>query len=141
MVDENSTGAIARTVTEGKAPVTKIRSPTTASESFETVSSASGAKSGTVRRSRFSAQERTKKLKLIEEQAAEGSSTLKEAIKRAGISEQTYYNWKRVWKTASVIDESTDVAQLEEENQRLRKILAEKLRAENAELRKRLGLD
>ncbi|RVH87048.1 transcriptional regulator, partial [Sinorhizobium medicae] len=27
------------------------------------------------------------------------------------------------------------------ENQRLRKLLAEKLRAENAELRKRLGLD
>ncbi|PDT41633.1 transcriptional regulator, partial [Sinorhizobium fredii] len=34
-----------------------------------------------------------------------------------------------------------DLVQLEEENQRLRKRLAEKLRAENAELRKRLGLD
>jgi hypothetical protein len=34
-----------------------------------------------------------------------------------------------------------DLLQLEEENQRLRKLLAEKLRAENADLRKRLKLD
>ncbi|MQV38422.1 transcriptional regulator, partial [Sinorhizobium meliloti] len=33
------------------------------------------------------------------------------------------------------------LVELEEENQRLRKMLAEKLRAENAELRKRLGQD
>ncbi|KPH04294.1 transcriptional regulator (plasmid) [Rhizobium acidisoli] len=42
-------------------------------------------------------------------------------------------------KTA--IDEMDDLLQLEEENQRLRKLLAEKLRAENADLRKRLKLD
>lgn len=39
----------------------------------------------------------------------------------------------------SVLDEITDLLQLEEENARLRKALAEKLRAENADLRKRLG--
>ena len=38
-------------------------------------------------------------------------------------------------------DEISDLLQLEEENQRLRKLLAEKLRAENADLRKRLKLD
>ncbi len=38
-------------------------------------------------------------------------------------------------------DEMEDLLQLEQENQRLRKLLAEKLRAENADLRKRLGLD
>jgi hypothetical protein len=38
------------------------------------------------------------------------------------------------------IDEIADLLQLEEENQRLRKLLAEKLRAENADLRKRLNL-
>lgn len=38
-------------------------------------------------------------------------------------------------------DEMADLLQLEQENQRLRKLLAEKLRAENADLRKRLGLD
>ena len=40
-----------------------------------------------------------------------------------------------------VIDELADLLQLEEENQRLRRLLAEKLRAENADLRKRLKLD
>lgn len=39
------------------------------------------------------------------------------------------------------IDEMADLLQLEEENKRLRKLLAEKLRAENADLRKRLKLD
>ena len=38
-------------------------------------------------------------------------------------------------------EEMEDLLQLEQENQRLRKLLAEKLRTENADLRKRLGLD
>lgn len=38
-------------------------------------------------------------------------------------------------------EEMEDLLQLEQENQRLRKLLAEKLRAENVDLRKRLGLD
>ena len=41
----------------------------------------------------------------------------------------------------TAIDEMADLLQLDEENQRLRKLLAEKLRAENADLRKRLNLD
>lgn len=41
---------------------------------------------------------------------------------------------------APVLDDIADLIQLEEENARLRKALAEKLRAENADLRKRLGL-
>ncbi|MGF6175457.1 SyrB-like regulator [Ensifer sp. 4252] len=41
---------------------------------------------------------------------------------------------------APALDEFADLLQLEEENARLRKALAEKLRAENADLRKRLGL-
>ncbi|MBW6426174.1 transcriptional regulator [Rhizobium sp. XQZ8] len=42
---------------------------------------------------------------------------------------------------AAAGDEMADLFQLEEENQRLRKLLAEKLRAENADMRKRLKLD
>lgn len=42
--------------------------------------------------------------------------------------------------SVAAVDEITDLLQLEEENQRLRKLLAEKLRAENADLRKRLNL-
>ncbi len=56
---------------------------------------------------------------------------------------------KRASKTAptatapstAAMDEMADLLQLEEENRRLRKLLAEKLRAENADLRKRLNLD
>ena len=43
-------------------------------------------------------------------------------------------------RSPAAIDEMADLLQLEEENRRLRKLLAEKLRAENADLRKRLNL-
>ncbi|ACM31154.1 SyrB2 transcriptional regulator (plasmid) [Rhizobium rhizogenes K84] len=86
---------------------------------------------------------------MIEMRVAEGTATLKDVIKSAGISEQTYYNWKRAVRPVDHenkrpipgSDEFADLVQLERENQRLRQILAEKLRAENAELRKRLGLE
>ncbi|AOF92844.1 hypothetical protein [Sinorhizobium sp. RAC02] len=42
---------------------------------------------------------------------------------------------------APVLDDMAELLQLEEENKRLRKTLAEKLREENANLRKRLGLN
>ncbi|CAN7709342.1 transcriptional regulator [Neorhizobium tomejilense] len=42
--------------------------------------------------------------------------------------------------SVAAVDEFADLLQLEEENQRLRTQLAEKLRAENADLRKRLNL-
>ncbi|AOF94299.1 hypothetical protein [Sinorhizobium sp. RAC02] len=42
---------------------------------------------------------------------------------------------------AAADEEMEDLFQLEQENQRLRKLLAEKLREENASLRQRLGLD
>jgi hypothetical protein len=42
--------------------------------------------------------------------------------------------------SVTAVDEFADLLQLEEENQRLRKLLAEKLRTENADLRKRLNL-
>jgi len=41
--------------------------------------------------------------------------------------------------TANVIDDIADLIKLEEENKQLRKELSEKLRAENADLRERLG--
>jgi len=42
---------------------------------------------------------------------------------------------------AAPSDDFADLMQLEAENQKLRKSLAEKLRAENADLRKKLGLN
>lgn len=59
-----------------------------------------------------------------------------EPVKRPRNNEQT-----AAAEATSAGDEMADLLQLEEENQRLRKLLAEKLRAENADLRKKLKLD
>ncbi|GAA3102361.1 transposase [Rhizobium viscosum] len=96
----------------------------------------------------LSDQDKVEKIGKIEAQVA-GGATLKDAVKSAGISDQTYYQWKKaaaqlVTETpavsVSVDDELSEFIQLEEENRRLRKLLSEKLRAENADLRKRLGM-
>jgi hypothetical protein len=64
------------------------------------------------------------------------ASTKREPVKRARKNEQA-----AAVEATSADDEMADLLQLEEENQRLRKLLAEKLRAENADLRKKLKLD
>ncbi len=46
---------------------------------------------------------------------------------------------RKVDATLAPIDGFSELLKLEEENQKLRKALSEKLRAENAELRKKLG--
>ena len=83
------------------------------------------------------------------EAAVAGGTTLKDAVSVAAISDQTYYTWKKAFaaangeaptSTVAFDDELAEFTQLEEENRRLRKLLAEKLRAENAALRKRLGM-
>ncbi|MDX0321573.1 transposase [Sinorhizobium meliloti] len=151
MADENNAGAVAATVAtdaEVKAPkVKKRRSRPPQKPASEPAQS----KPPAANRRGHSEPERSEKLKQIETQVS-GGSTLKDAIKSAGISEQTYYHWKGAAKPAvqkgtkdpkplPAGDELAALVELEEENQRLRKLLAEKLRAENAELRKRLGLD
>ncbi len=151
MADESNAGPVATAETtdaEVKAPMAqKRRSP----RPQKAASEAAQTKPPAAKRRGYTEQEKSEKLKLIETQVSEGS-TLKDAIKSAGISEQTYYHWKgaakptqqkdtRGTKSLPAGDELADLVKLEEENQRLRKRLAEKLRAENAELRKRLGLD
>ncbi len=153
MADENNTGPIVSAVgtpSELKTSAAKTqRSPRrqkTAAEPLRAVSKSTAAKLPNAKPRRYSEQERIEKLKGIETQVTEAKGTLKDAIKGAGISEQTYYQWKRTVKLQreeklnSAGDELADLVQLEAENQRLRKRLAEKLRAENTELRKRLGL-
>ncbi|NTJ35998.1 transposase [Agrobacterium rhizogenes] len=156
MTDESNTGAIVAVGGQdspAKASTTnKQILPRRGKEAAELVGATSGAttaKSPIAKSGRSSERERTEKLKLIERRVAEGAVTLKDAIKSAGISEQTYYNWRRALRLVDqeskqpvpIGDEFADLVQLEGENQRLRKILVEKLRAENVELRKRLGLD
>ncbi|KKX33460.1 transcriptional regulator [Rhizobium sp. LC145] len=66
----------------------------------------------------------------------EGATSARRApVKRAPKAVQT-----ATAPSVAAVDEFADLLQLEEENQRLRKQLAEKLRAENADLRKRLNL-
>ena len=102
MAEENNTGSIAAAVAaedEKTSAAKKKRSPRrrkAAAESGRAVSEAPAAKPR-----RYSEQERKEKLRLIETQVAECNGTLKNAIKSAGISEQTYYLWKRTVKRLS----------------------------------------
>lgn len=108
---------------------------------------------------RHTAAERAEKLQRIEEALANGGVSLKAAVEAVGVSDQTYYQWKRADKPAHVApaaatapsppasaapaslgNELAELIKLEEENQRLRQLLGEKLRAENAELRRRLEM-
>lgn len=88
----------------------------------------------------YSESERAQKLSQIQKSTGDGA-TLKSAIKQAGISEQTYYLWKKAAAPAPQSDDLKDLLALEEENKRLKSLLAQRLRKENAELKKKLGLD
>ncbi|MDX0500718.1 transposase [Sinorhizobium medicae] len=151
MPDESNTGPVAAAVAadaEVKVPTAKkLRSPRPQKAAAEPAQP----KAPAANPRRYSEQERNDKLKLIETQVSEGN-TLKNAIQSVGISEQTYYHWKgaarisaqkdvKTTKPLPPGDELADLVELEEENQKLRRRLAEKLRGENAELRTRLGLD
>lgn len=96
----------------------------------------------------LSDQEKLAKVEQIEALVS-GGATLKDAVNDVGISDQTYYQWKKATAKSvaetpatseAVDDELAEFIRLEEENRRLRRLLSEKLRNENADLRKRLGL-
>ncbi|CAN7741995.1 transposase [Mesorhizobium sp. LjNodule214] len=90
-------------------------------------------------RKTYSENERAQKLAQIEKSIA-GGATSKIAVGQAGISEQTYYYWKRAAAPSSDSGDLRDLVALEEENKRLKSLLADRLRKENAELKKKLGL-
>ncbi len=90
-------------------------------------------------RKTYSEKERAQKLGQIEKSIA-GGATIKSAVGQAGISEQTYYQWKKAADAAAAPADLNDLLALEEENKQLKKQLAERLRQENAELKKKLGL-
>lgn len=60
---------------------------------------------------------------------------------KAAVEEIFQSSTQSVSPVTAAGEEMEDLLQLEQENQRLRKLLAGKLREENADLRKRLGLD
>ncbi|CAB4326344.1 MULTISPECIES: transposase [unclassified Brucella] len=94
---------------------------------------------------RYTPAERRKVFSEIATSVKSGQSSLKDALATAGISEQTYYNWKKIFTGNGPASSTTlgkdlqELIELEAENQRLRQELADKLRMENAELRRRLG--
>lgn len=87
----------------------------------------------------YSAKERAEKLSEMQKSMDRGG-TLKLAAKQAGISEQTYYHWKRASAPEARGDDLKDLLALEDENKRLKALLAQRLRKENAELKMKLGL-
>lgn len=91
------------------------------------------------KRKTYSEKERSQLLAKIEKSIGRGGS-IKAAVTEAGISEQTYYQWKKAADTAAATADLNDLLALEEENKQLKKQLAEHLRRENAELKKKLGL-
>ncbi len=99
---------------------------------------------------KYTPAQRASILAAVEKTTKSGKTTLKAALQQLEVSEQTYYNWKNAaGKTAPVAakaktttgasDDLKALITLEAENLKLRKELAAKLRAENEELRRRLG--
>jgi putative transposase len=114
---------------------------TRAAKSAQQAFSSKAVASPTVRTARktYSEKERAQKLGEIEKQIGRGDS-IKAAVQNAGISEQTYYQWKKSAGQTKPSDGLKDLVKLEEENARLKTLLADRLRKENADLRKKLGL-
>lgn len=99
---------------------------------------------------KYTPAQRTSILASVEKATKSGKTTLKAALQQLEVSEQTYYNWKnaagktalaaaKAKTTAGASDDLKALIALEAENLKLRKELAAKLRAENEELRRRLG--
>ena len=145
MADEISTGAngdVAQTEAQSQTPVTKKqRAPRGQKKAAEQADAAAASTSETVaprtRRKRGEAPQVAKR------GAGKGRAmaAAPEAVAKVGRKRKAATATGQT-SPASVSrnDDLIDLIQLEEENKKLRKDLAEKLRQENADLRKRLGL-
>ncbi|MBA1349816.1 SyrB-like regulator [Rhizobium sp. WYCCWR 11146] len=146
MADENNTGPkteVAETYVTAKVPAPKKqRAPRRQKAAAEATAAASLAKTAKVPSGRRTRGEQTGEAKLTAgETQVTSKSTGKDAVKQTGRKRAPTQTEPTVSAPVSSMDEMADLIQLEEENKRLRKTLADKLRAENADLRKRLGLD
>lgn len=132
MADENNTMTNADTPAAAALDVAKKeRKPRARKAAPEAASVAVSAQPAAASNAATEKPKRGRKAK-----SDEGAASAKRApVKRAPKATQT-----ATAPSVPAVDEFADLLQLEEENQRLRKLLAEKLRAENADLRKRLNL-
>ncbi len=127
-------------VARPKKAKAEVRQPTEQNGAKSSVTASQApAPAAQARRKTYSAKERAQLLSQIEKSNA-GGATIKSAVGDTGISEQTYYQWKKAVAPVAESDELKDLLALEEKNKRLKKMLADQLRKENAELKKRLGL-
>jgi putative transposase len=74
-------------------------------------------------RKRHTAAEIVQKLRTAEVEISKGS-TVPVIVKRLGITEQTYYRWRKEYGGLRV-DQAKRLKQLEQENSRLKKLLAD----------------
>ncbi len=74
-------------------------------------------------RKRFAAEEIIHKLREAEVALAKGLS-VEQVVKQLGVTVQTYYRWRREYGGLKV-DQAKQLKELEKENARLKKLLAE----------------
>ncbi|WP_064710237.1 hypothetical protein [Rhizobium bangladeshense] len=143
MAEENNTGHVAG-VAETDAPIKTdvkkqraARRPKQAAEPAAAATEAATEPSPAAGATKAVGRGRGRKPKSVETKASDRKSTIKGSGRRkiGKPADQT------ATASAPAVDELEDLIQLEEENKRLRKLLAEKLRQENIDLRRRLGLD
>lgn len=72
---------------------------------------------------RYTPEEIIKLLRLMEIQIGQGKTTA-QACKSLGFSEQTYYRWRKEYGSLSV-DQAKRLKEMEKENARLRKLVAD----------------
>ncbi|MBY3348368.1 transcriptional regulator [Rhizobium laguerreae] len=132
MADENDTMTNADTPGAAAPAVPKkVRKPRAKKVVPATASVAVSAEPAVASDAAAGKQKRARKAKSDEVTKSAKRAPVKRAPKAVSIAAAP---------SEAAVDEIADLLQLEEENQRLRKLLAEKLRAENADLRKRLNL-
>lgn len=77
-----------------------------------------------MKRKKYSPEQIVNHLRKVEVLTAQGS-TVAEAVKKLGVTEQTYYRWKKQYGGMDR-DHVKRLKELEQENARLKKLLAEK---------------
>ena len=87
-------------------------------------------------RKRFSAEQIVDKLREAEVEIAKGM-TIGQACKKLGVSEQTYYKWRREYGGMRT-DQAKRLKELEQENSRLKKLIADQA-LDNAILKEALS--
>ena len=72
---------------------------------------------------KHSAEQIVSKLRLIEVEMSKGATT-QQACKKAGITDQTYYRWRKEYGGMR-LEQTKRLKQLEKENSRLKKLVAD----------------